>query len=88
MILPKKTLRNIFIIFDETMLLSLQVNSISKSAFFISETYPGPKVYLSRTATERLIHNFVTSKLDSCNSLLYAIIWSAQVFHTETPECA
>ena len=70
---PKKSLRNIGAIFDETVSMLPQVNSICKSAFFHLRNISRIRKYLSRTATERLIHAFVTSKLDSYNSLLYGL---------------
>ena len=80
---PKKSLKNVGTIFDETVSKLPQVNSICKSAFFHLRNISRIRKYLSRAAIERLIHAFVTSKLDSYNS----IIWSAQVLHTETPKC-
>ena len=50
-----------------------QVNNICKSAFFHLRNISRIRKYLSRTATERLIHAFVTSKLNSYNSLLYGL---------------
>ena len=50
-----------------------QVDSICKSAFFHLRNISRIRKYLSRTATERLIHAFVTFKLDSYNSLLYSL---------------
>ena len=70
---PKKSLRNIGAIFDETVSMLPQVNSIYKSAFFHLRNISRIRKYLSRTTTERLIHDFVTSKLDSSNSLLYGL---------------
>ena len=70
---PKKSLKNIGAIFDETVSMLPQVNSICKSAFFHIRNISRIRKYLSRTATERLIHAFVTSKLDSYNSLLYGL---------------
>ena len=64
---PKKSLKNIGAIFDETVSMLPQVNSICKSAFFHLRNISRIRKYLSRTATERLIHAFVTSKLDSYN---------------------
>ena len=62
---PKKSLRNIGAIFDETVSMLPQVNSIYKFAFFHLRNISRIRKYLSRTATEHLIHAFVTSKLDS-----------------------
>ena len=70
---PKKSLKNIGAIFDETVSMLPQVNSICKSAFFHLRNISRIRKYLSRTATERVIHAFVTSKLDSYNSLLYGL---------------
>ena len=50
-----------------------QVNSICKSALNHLRNTSRIRKYLSRTATERLIYAFVTSKLDSYNSLLYGL---------------
>ena len=70
---PKKSLRNIGAIFDETVSMLPQVNSICKSAFFHLRNISRIRKYQLRTATERLIHPFVTPKLDSYNSLLYGM---------------
>ena len=70
---PKKFLKNIGAIFDETVSMLPQVNSICKSAFFHLRNISRIRKYLSRAATERLIHAFVTSKLDSYNSLFYGL---------------
>ena len=70
---PKMSLKNIGAIFDETVSMLPQVNSICKSAFFHLRSISRIRKYLSRTATERLVHAFVTSKLDSYNSLLYGL---------------
>ena len=74
---PKKSLRNIGAIFDETVSITqcyLKSTVSANLPSFISETdISRIRKYLSRTATERLIHAFVTSKLDSYNSLLYGL---------------
>ena len=74
---PKKSLRNIGAIFDETVSITqcyLKSTVSANLPSFISETdISRIRMYLSRTATERLIHAFVTSKLDSYNSLLYGL---------------
>ena len=48
------------------------VNNVCKSAFYHLRTISRIRKYLS-TQTDFLIHAFVTSKLDHCNSLLYNV---------------
>ena len=49
------------------------VNNVCKSAFYHLRTISRIRKYLSTKTTEILIHAFVTSKLDHCNSLLYNV---------------
>ena len=49
------------------------VNNVCKSAFYHLRTISRIRKYLSTQTTEILIHAFVTSKLDHCNSLLYNV---------------
>ena len=46
------------------------VNNVCKSAFYHLHTI---NTYQSKLLTEILVHAFVTSKLDHCNSLLYNV---------------
>ena len=71
---PRKSLKNIGAIFDETVSMFPQINSICKSAFFHLKNISRIRKYLSRTATERLINAFVTSKLDSFQVLVAVIV--------------
>ena len=58
-----------------TVLLSIipQVNSVCKSAFYQLRNIACIRKYLSPKTTELLVHAFVSSKLDFCNSLLYGV---------------
>ena len=49
------------------------VNNVCKSAFYPLCTIARERKHLSTQTTEILIHAFVTSKLDHCNSLLYNV---------------
>ena len=49
------------------------VNNVCKSAFYHLRTILRIRKYVSTQTTEILIHAFVTSKLDHCNSLLYNV---------------
>ena len=49
------------------------VNNICKSAFLAIRNIGRIRRYFDRENCERLFHAFVTSKLDSCNSLLVGL---------------
>ena len=49
------------------------VNSVCKSAFYHLCNISRIRKFLSSKTTEILVHAFVSSKLDYCNSLLYNV---------------
>lgn len=59
--------RNIGVIFEN------HVASICKSSFYHLRNISYIRKYLSSTTTETLVHAFVSSKLDYCNSLSYGL---------------
>ena len=66
-IVPTTSVRNLRVIFYEHVRIEELIDSICKSAYFhISKI----KKYLSRDCLEIIIHAFIFSKLDYCNSLL------------------
>ena len=68
---PSSHAGNISAIFDTTMSMLSHVNGVCKSAFYNLRTISRIRRYLSTQTTEILVHAFVTSKLDQCNSLPY-----------------
>ena len=50
-----------------------QVNNICKSAYLAIRNTGKIRNYLDQPTAEKLVHAFVTSKLDFCNSLLYGL---------------
>ena len=70
---PSPHARNIGAIFNTTMSMLPHVNHVCKSAFYHLRTILRIRKYVSTQTTEILIHAFVTSKLDHCNSLLYNV---------------
>jgi hypothetical protein len=50
-----------------------QVTAVCKSAYYQLHNIGSIRKYLSRDVAAQLIHSFVTSRLDYCNSLLYGI---------------
>ena len=53
--------------------MSTQVNNICKSAYLVRRNNGKIRNYLDQPTAQKLVHAFVTSKLDFCNSLLYGL---------------
>ena len=70
---PSDTASNIGVTFDRHMSLDQHVTNICKTCFFHLRQIAKIRDYLSTADTETLVHSLITSKLDSCNSLLYGL---------------
>ena len=70
---PTESAKNIGVIFDSTMSMIPHVNNTCKAAFYHLRNISRIRRFLSVKTTETLIHAFVTSKIDHCNSLLFGI---------------
>ena len=70
---PKSTVRNIGVIFDEKMSLENHITSMCKSCFFHIKNIWKIRKFISFDACETLVHAFISSRLDFCNSLLYGM---------------
>ena len=55
------------------MSLDQHVTNVCKACFFNVRNIAKIRDYLSTADTEILVHALITSKLDSCNSLLYGL---------------
>ena len=65
--------RNIGTMFDSHFCFHDHVTNICKSSFYHLRNISFIRKYLSAATTELLVHMFVSSKLDYCNSLLYGL---------------
>lgn len=63
--------KNLGTVFDSTFNMEKHVNATCKAAFFHLRKIARIRNYLDKSATERVVHSFVTSRIDYCNSLLY-----------------
>ena len=70
-ILPKSSARNLGVIFDECCNMVEHVNKIYKTSYYHLRNISKIRKYLTEETKEILVHAFVSSKLDYCNSLLY-----------------
>ena len=72
-IAPSDMARNIGMIFDKNMTVIPQINSVCKGAFYHLQNIARIRKFLTPKSTEILVHAFISSKLDYCNSLLYGV---------------
>jgi len=64
------TVKNLGVIFDRDLSFNSHVKQISRIAFFHLRNISKIRHILSQKDAEKLVHAFVTSRLDYCNSLL------------------
>ena len=60
--------RNLGVVFDSEMLMTNHVNSVTRTCFYQLRFV---RRSLSRESAELLVHAFISSRVDYCNSLLY-----------------
>lgn len=65
--------RNLGAWFDSNFTMSTHVTKICEASFFYLHNLNCVRKLLNQEITETLIHAFVTSRLDYCNSLLYGL---------------
>ena len=68
---PSTHIRNLGVILDNNLSFEHHVNHITRTAFFHLKNIARLRPSLSFSAAETLIHAFITSRLDYCNSILY-----------------
>jgi len=72
-VVPVKAASNLGVVFDDTMSFKSPITDVWKSSFYHLGNISRIRKYLTCEATEMVVHVFVTSKLDYCNSLLYGL---------------
>ncbi len=73
----KHYVKNLGVVFDEHLKFDRQINSVVKSSFFQLRLLSKARSFLSFKNLEKVIHAFITSKLDYCNSLYTGISQTA-----------
>ena len=69
----KDAVRNLGSWFDETFSMQSHVNKTCKAGYYYLHNLSRIRKYLDKKTTECLVHAFITSRLDYCNSLLYGL---------------
>ena len=70
---PVSCVRNLGVWFDSTLSMGAYINKVCKSGFYYLHNLRTIKKYLSQDGLLTLIHAFVTTRLDYCNSLMYGL---------------
>lgn len=65
--------RDLGVILDSHMTMLPQINNTCRSAWLAIKKISSIRRYLDQRTTERLVHAFVTSRLDQCNSILFGL---------------
>ena len=70
---PPSAVKNLGAWFDAQLNMHEHIKKTCSSSFFHIYNIRRIRKYLSRKTTESLVHAFVSSKLDFCNSLMYGL---------------
>ena len=68
---PKESCRNLGVTIDANMTLAAHISGISRSVRFQLRNLSHIRKFLTRRATESVVHSLISSRLDFCNVLLY-----------------
>ena len=69
----KSHARNIGVMMDSSLTMEQHITNTCKSGFYHLRNISRIRKYLNRQSAESLVHAFVTSRLDFCNSVLYGL---------------
>jgi len=70
---PALSAKNLGVIFDKHLKMEAQVTNICKSANFHLRNIGAIRHLLTDSSAQQLVHSFITSRLDYCNSLLIGL---------------
>ena len=70
---PTSSARNLGVVFDSKLTMKEHVTNVCRNATHAIRSIGRIRHYLDQDTTEKLVHAYVTSRLDHCNSLLYGL---------------
>ena len=68
-----RTITNLGIIFDREISFNYQINQLCRTSFFLLRNLFKIRKYLTDEATSKVVHAFVTTKLEYCNHLYFGL---------------
>ena len=71
--LASSAVRNLGAWFDSELTMNTHVNKLYSAAYFHLYNLRRIRKYLSQETCEQLVHAFITSRIDYCNSLLHGL---------------
>ena len=81
---------NLGCVYDNIMSMEQHVAKICTACYYHLRNISAIRSSLTRQAAEKLVHSFISSRLDNCNTLLYllpsALLSKLQEFRTPQPE--
>ncbi|KAK2146497.1 hypothetical protein LSH36_604g02000 [Paralvinella palmiformis] len=72
-ITPNGSVKNLGVIFDQCINMHEHVTSVCQAAYYHLKNIHCLKAFLTQESLVTIVHAFVTSRIDYCNSLLYRI---------------
>ena len=72
-VMRSSVVRNLGVFIDDKLSMNSHINKICNTSFYYLHNIKRIRKHLARSSTETLIHAFVSSRLDYCNSLLYGL---------------
>ncbi len=73
LITPSESVKNLGFIFDKHLTYEKQVNSVVRGSFLTLRDMYKIRQSLPQDVAESMVHSFITSRLDYCNSLYYGL---------------
>ncbi len=77
------TVKNVGVILDSNLSFENHISHVTKTAFFHLRNIAKLRNMLSVSDAEKLVHAFITSRLDYCNALLR---WLSCIFNTQATD--
>ena len=72
-ITPSSTAKNLGVIFDNELTMNPQINAITSSCFYQMRQIRSIRKLLTTDAAKVLVHAFISSRVDYCNSIYYGL---------------